>query len=889
MPLNSGSELGPYRIVDLLGSGGMGEVYRAHDARLARDVAIKVLRPEALSDRDHQRRFATEARAASALNHPNLLTVYDVGMHDGVPYIVSEFVDGETLARLLAKGPLPVRKVLDIGIQVAGGLAAAHAAGIVHRDLKPANLMITRDGFAKILDFGLAKSIHPQASLAGATPAAAETLPGYIVGTATYMSPEQVKGEPLDHRTDQFSFGLVLWEMLTGKPAFARGSAMSTMAAIVDEQPKPLTEPVPGLPAPFRWCIERCLEKDREGRYASTADLHRELQILRARLEESSSAAQLALPTRPARKRRLLVPALLAVVALVAGALLAAAFSVPSAALDMAAYHIHPVATTGDFARSPAWSPDGSSLAYTAVVKGVRQVFVHELNSPMAGQVTKCAEDCECPFWSPDGTHIFFLQPGAAGTDLYSIGATGGSPELVQRNVSAAALTPDGKSIAFLRGDGDPSGKEALSLWVFSLNGAAPRRITTRPFDSSRYQGGHLAFSPDSRRLGAWLSRSDGASELWLLSWPDATAVQSFPIAEQAYPFSWMPGSREIVFGGAVPGSMGADLQLFDSRSGRIRPLSAMTKDAVEASASPDGRRIAFVASQDDFDLLSVPLDGSATARLHGTNRSEFDPTWAPGGDQLAYSTDRTGSSQIWVRSIQDGWERPMVTEKDFGRSWIAAFREPNFSPDGRRITYSVAGSTGHAIYISSVAGGKPVRLSADSADERSPSWNGEGSWIAYLRNAGGSWQLVKAPSGGGSRPVVLREGCLPSHPKWNRSNSHWIACLTREGLILVSEDGKETLPLSRDPWQVFGWGRSGQSIYGVKRLADGRRMIATLDITTRAEKLLGELQFPPAVELRGFSLSRDGKSFATSASQPSGDLWVVEGFHRPGLLNRLH
>jgi serine/threonine protein kinase len=251
MPLTAGSRLGPYTVSALLGSGGMGEVYRAFDERLGRDVAIKTLREEAGADRDLQRRFAFEARAASGLNHPNILTVHDVGTEGGMPYIVSELVDGESLKSMIERGPVPVQKTLDIMVQVAGGLAAAHHAGIVHRDLKPANLMQTKNGFAKILDFGLAKSVTPNA---GATSSSGQsTSPGWIIGTATYMSPEQVRGDSLDHRTDQFSFGLVLYEMLTGKPAFARSSAVSTMAAIVDEPAKPLAELNPAVPAPLRW------------------------------------------------------------------------------------------------------------------------------------------------------------------------------------------------------------------------------------------------------------------------------------------------------------------------------------------------------------------------------------------------------------------------------------------------------------------------------------------------------------------------------------------------------------------------------------------------------------------------------------------------------------
>ncbi len=240
MPLNPGSRLGRYEIIAALGAGGMGEVYRARDERLQREVAIKVLRQEASADPDLQRRFALEARSASALNHPNILTVHDVGMEGGIPYIVSELVDGEPLGALIARGKMPVRKVLDLAVQVADGLAAAHQAGIVHRDLKPANLMVTKTG-AKILDFGLAKAVPKE--VAGAREQQTGTTPGIIVGTATYMSPEQVRGEALDPRTDQFSFGLVLYEMLTGKAPFARSSAMSTMAAIVEENAPPSGRP----------------------------------------------------------------------------------------------------------------------------------------------------------------------------------------------------------------------------------------------------------------------------------------------------------------------------------------------------------------------------------------------------------------------------------------------------------------------------------------------------------------------------------------------------------------------------------------------------------------------------------------------------------------------
>jgi serine/threonine protein kinase len=862
----------------------MGEVYRAQDERLGREIAIKVLRQEAIADPDRQRRFALEARAASALNHPNILTVYDVGMDEGTAYIVTELVGGEPLKAVIARGPIPLKKTLDLAIQVAAGLAAAHQAGIIHRDINPANIMVTGQGLVKILDFGLAKSVRRE--LAAADAEQGNTAPGFIVGTATYMSPEQVKGEPLDHGSDQFSFGLVMYEMIAGKPTFARSSAVSTMAAIVEERARPLAEVNAAIPQPLRWCVERCLEKDREGRYASTADLQRELETIRAHVDEAISSAPVPAPDlNSLRRRRKMVPVLVGLAGLAIGIAGTGELLVPQSATSLAASHIRPVATSGEVARSPVFSNDGKSIAFTAAINGVRQVFVRDLNSPMAAQITSSPTDCERPFWSPDDSRIYFFSAGVSATGLYAIGATGGSAAVVERNASAAAISRRSNTLAFLRAD--PTGKDRLSLWIADPGGQS-RRFTGHPFDTAKYQSGYLAFSPNGKSLGVWISRWDGNSEFWVISWPDGQPREPFAMVQRASPFSWMPDARNVVFGGPAPGSFGSDLQLVDTRNGHMRPLTFLTNDAAEASVSPDGMRIAFVASEDNFDVISVPLDGSPVRALYGTKRNEFDPAWAPGGDQFAYSTDRTGPSEIWLRSAREGWDRPLVTGKDLDQAWVAEFSEPNFSPDGRRLAYCVAGGSGHSIYVSAVAGGKPVRLSTENADERSPSWNGDGSWIAYLRNNGGNWSLVKAASGGNSVPTVIREGCLPSHPKWNRVNGHWIACVTPDGLTVISEDGKESLPLTQNRWPVFGWSRDGKALYGISETAARSRVIVSLDIDTRVEKVLGELPLSFAAEVRGFSLAPDGGSFATSVSNPSGDIWTLEGFRQPGLFSWL-
>ncbi|MDQ2971147.1 MAG: serine/threonine protein kinase, partial [Acidobacteriota bacterium] len=301
-----GRSLSQYRITASIGAGGMGEVYRASDSRLGRDVAIKVLPAAAAADPDRRQRFEQEARAASALNHPNILTVYDIGETDGTTYIAMELVDGKTLREVLASGePLPTKKLLDIAVQTSEGLAKAHAAGIVHRDLKPENLMVSKDGYVKILDFGLAKLTEPVSQDASGLPTviASATTPGTVMGTAGYMSPEQASGQSVDFRSDQFTLGAILYEMATGKRAFQRKTGAETLVAIIREEPESLGQLAPKAPAPVRWIVERLLAKDPEERYASTKDLSRDLKSVRDHLSETAASGGLE-AAEPARRRR---------------------------------------------------------------------------------------------------------------------------------------------------------------------------------------------------------------------------------------------------------------------------------------------------------------------------------------------------------------------------------------------------------------------------------------------------------------------------------------------------------------------------------------------------------------------------------------------------------
>jgi serine/threonine protein kinase len=384
--LGSRKRIGNYELLAMLGEGGMGQVYRARDTRLHRDVAIKMLHADDLGSPERRVRFAAGARAASALNHPNIVIIYDVGDEDGKPYLVSECVEGETLRALMGRGLPSSRRLLEISVQVAAGLAAAHGAGITHRDLKPENVMVTADGRVKLVDFGLAKL--------AATPSSTKhddstltrnslTEAGTVMGTADYMSPEQARGADVGYHSDQFSVGVILYELASGKQAFHRDSRTETMAAIIREEAPPLESSVP---APLRWIIERLLAKEPQDRYASTEDLYRDLRALRDRLSEVLAANA---TTKAPRIRRRALGLFAPVV--IAASLIALAFAF------LPERH-----KSGKLRYTPIWSPDGESIAYSAQVRGLWQIVVKEIATASPAQLTHGASSAYTPFWSPN-------------------------------------------------------------------------------------------------------------------------------------------------------------------------------------------------------------------------------------------------------------------------------------------------------------------------------------------------------------------------------------------------------------------------------------------------------------------------------------------------------
>jgi WD40 repeat protein/predicted Ser/Thr protein kinase len=446
MTLPAGTRLGPYEILAPIGAGGMGEVYRARDTRLAREVAVKVLPAAVSADPERLKRFEKEARSASSLNHPNIVTIHDIGESAGTSFIAMELVDGQTLREILAEGAVPTKRLLAIAAQAADGIAKAHGAGIVHRDLKPENVMVTKDGFVKILDFGLAKLTQPEDSdgrtqsptVSGATAA------GIIMGTVGYMSPEQAAGRATDFRSDQFSFGSIVYEMATGKRAFARATPAETLAAIIRDEPEPIGTLQSRTPGPVRWIVERCLSKEARGRYASTEDLARELEVVRDHLSDSVfSGERLDGIGRPPRRFAFgLVIALSAIGALAAGVFLGRLLWTAPGSFSPSLRRL----TFGRGAVSTArFSPDGQTVYYSAGIPPEIYVVRPEspesrpLGFPKAGVLS---------ISSTGGMALVLNWEGVRGGTLAQAPLTGGVPREILENVLAADWSPDGRLAA---------------------------------------------------------------------------------------------------------------------------------------------------------------------------------------------------------------------------------------------------------------------------------------------------------------------------------------------------------------------------------------------------------------------------------------------------------
>jgi serine/threonine protein kinase/Tol biopolymer transport system component len=895
MPLAPGTRLGPYEIVSRLGAGGMGEVYRARDTRLGRDVALKILPADVSRDPDRDARFEQEARAAAALNHPNILGIYDVGRDNERSYIAAELADGEDLASIIARGPVSVRRLLDIATQIADGMASAHAAGIVHRDLKPANVMIATDGRAKILDFGLAKQATHTLPASSDALTVHQTQAGMIVGTVSYMSPEQARGRPTDHRSDQFSFGLVLYEMATGRKAFDKPESVQTMSAIISDEPPPIEAKIP---PPLRWTIDRCLSKEPAGRYESTRDLFHELRSLRDHLSEASGAITAIAEHAPAarRPRAWLLPAMF--VLGVAATLAVILFRSGPALPDQSAYRFTPFSFEPGGQTSPVWSPDGKAVAYAARadITAPYQVYLRYLESPTPVQLTHMKVSGSPMRWSADGTRIFLLADSRP-AGIWSIATVGGEPEQLMTqpehgtsNKRAIAISPDGQTVAAFQSLADGT----QTVWITSPLGSEPKKYTPDPFASKTVSNvPTLEFSPDGRHLLLLANLGRRGEEAWLLDYPPSGTggVRQVLPDLRTYGgtprFTWMADNRHVVL--SLLGTPDASVQLWmaDLASGERHAITSGARSSSGAAISPDGERLLFTDEAGDYDIVSVDLETAVPRKLIATARNELMPAWAANQPIMVYVSDRNGPNEIWLHR-PDNPDRPIVTARDFRQGTTQWFAAPTLSPDGSRAIYTrVEEGTTPRIWISSVAGGAPVRLTNEDASEFTGSWSPDGAWFVYCSFRDGKVDLKKVKTTGQATPILLKKDIPDGNvPSWS-PDGNWIAT----GANLVSPDGQTTKPL-RQRSAHYMFSADGKYVYSIGS-DQGPEDLFRIDLATGAEKVIGSVgrEFRPGSNLSPsirFSLAPDGKSFIYASGTFTHNLWMLEGFAaKPGLFSR--
>lgn len=736
MTLTAGTKLGRYEIRSKIGEGGMGEVYLARDPKIGRDVAIKVLLPSAFSgDKDRLARFEQEAQAAGGLNHPNILSIYDVDTHDGAPYVVAELLQGETLDERMNGSALPARKALDYALQVASGLAAAHEHGIVHRDLKPENIFITKDGRAKILDFGLAKLTEMDVGdvQSNILTRKAHTEPGTIMGTVGYMSPEQVRGLPVDQRSDIFSFGAVLYEMLSGRRAFRGESAVDTLSAILREDPADMSGNGNITPAVGR-LVEHCLEKNPEERFQSARDLAFALETLSdSTISSDPNVTALSLPPSSSKMRERLPWLVVGVMAL---ALLAALpfvvsyfrhapaevavvrFSIPLP--EKATVHVN-----FDM-HNLSVSPDGRSLAFAANFEGGRKLWVRQLGS-LEAQALPGTEGAYSPFWSPDSRYIAFFAGGklkrieSSGTSLQTIcdvsrevdtagtwgrdgailyrdsvnnedklfraAAAGGVPTQLDAKTEWARwpqFLPDGRHFLFYQWN--KQDVAARGIYVGSLDSPDPILLLRTPMTRVEYAQGHLLFVSE----GTLLAQIFDAKSLQLSGEP-VTVVEGIPYFDQTGWAEFSVSENGVL--GYLIKRPAARLVWLD-RSGReTGQTSAPAGWYEDVRLSPDGQRIALTLADErkmSGDIWIHDVARATDTRFAFGPNDDSTPVWSPDGRRLAYFSCCEGASTSDVMAtlrVKD------VTDTGKGQTPIGpGFQSPSdWSLDGRFILYTEA------------------------------------------------------------------------------------------------------------------------------------------------------------------------------------------------------
>ncbi len=754
LAVTPGTRLGPYEVIELIGAGGMGEVYRATDTRLGRQVAVKVLPADFASDKERLRRFEHEARAVAALNHPHILTVHDVGTHDGAPYVVAELLGGETLREVLSRRAPSLKQALAFAIQAAQGLAAAHRRGIVHRDVKPENLFVTSDGQVKVLDFGLAKHVpaapegEPRPTLSDAT------QDGVVMGTVAYMSPEQAQGRAVDVRSDVFSFGVVLYELLTRKHPFRRDTPAATLGAIVETEPKPAGQLARGLPHDIEKVVLRCLRKDPEKRFQSMADVELELEEAAAELDAAGTDSQAASPRW--RKRAWVVAAAAGLALLGVAAVLWLRSSgralPPPRVVQLTSY-------PGTEIR-PALSPDGRQVAFAwrGEKSDNADIYVQMVGGGPPLRLTTDPAIDSFPAWSPDGRELAFRRTSQASTAAYVVSALGGPERKVADLGRTSSPQPglswtlDGRALVAV----DNDAREGEGIYLIPVGAGERRRLTPKP----KLADGSPSLSPDGRRLAYATCPARYQCELQVLRLDAGFAPEGAPRPlgqpnTLVQGLTWSPDGRSLIYA-ASPGGGNNPYLWRLPLTGSTTPerIDLAGELALQPNVAGGHDLLVFTRRESDTDIWRV-TDGGPPEPFITSSRLENQPVFSPDGKRLAFCSNRWSDFIEVFVSAADG-SGPMQLTHGPGREQCS----PSWSPDSRRIAFDSQAADGSwDVYVVDAAGGAPRLLTPSSADEVVPTWSRDGRWIYFASNRTGRHEIWRAPAEGGDAVPVTRAG----------------------------------------------------------------------------------------------------------------------------------
>ena len=757
MPVAAGTQFGDCEILAPLGAGGMGEVYRARDNSLGREVAVKLLPDELASDTERLRRFEQEARIAAALNHPNILTIYRFGEKDGrTPYLITELLQGQTLRERLLTGPIPVRKSVDYALQTTRGLAAAHDRGIVHRDLKPENIFITRDGVVKILDFGLAKLLSSDLDEKNAT----LTMPGIVLGTAGYMSPEQVRAQASDHRSDIFSLGAILYEMLSGSRAFQGATPADTMSAILKEDSPDLSTRARNLPPALGRIVHRCLEKDPAERFQSARDLAFNLELLTREDSSSGVVARISQPT----KRRWVAPLVTCCALLVAigvGWIFGAWLKPPSR--QEVPVTLRRLTDFVGMEESPAFSPDGKSVAFTADVSGYRQVWVRLLAGGTPLQVTHDEADHQWPRWSPDSSSLIYFSrsdESAGEGKIWEVPALGGPARPIVSSPAAGDLSGDGKSLAYLR-----ASQGQIELAVADRDGSNSRTLTHL---SPNFIYSDVSWSPDGRMIGFQMGRVFNYDIYYV----PVAGGEAKKITQDSNPlagFAWLPDNSGVIYS-SPRGETVLYLPTMNLWSVSITGKNLRQLTFGEISyISPDVDRSwnVIVARQKvQFDIWRFPITDNPRENVsraiqitHQTGAVQT-PSVNATDREMAYLSDSGGHGNIWILDMQTGKSRQITFEQDPR----LALGVPVWSPDGSHIAYVIRSRTGWNVdlWIVNPDGANAHRVSVGGGWA---AWSPDSRWLYHAppKNTEGGFDIRKVSTDGATAVEVRKDSQRPA------------------------------------------------------------------------------------------------------------------------------